>query len=572
MPRQRTACFSCASIKSACSQGQPCQRCKRLALTCSYAFAHLRKWTDPDEGQHQYRRRVRHSRSRNGCESCVRRRKKCDEAFPKCGECRRLNISNCRVGGSKSTDDEGQGARKIVPESREATDSQLPHRNISSLDSKVNEYLGYVASLPEGDLTGITRRGHLNESSALHYRRGVQEGAQEKETTSDVVVALGGVARLKQVNIPDLDATEHHLFLHYMHHVGRALVVVSNRENPFLQEIRQMAMEVKAVRHAMLALAACHLCKVYPKFEDTLIRQHSLALYYLKLDLRAQRTTDYILATSLLLSLFGICQGNSQKWILHLYGAKALIDSHLDRPSPKPLSEFLLDLYDFICCKTRITCDKVPKLRGGYPILSSYNERPHNSIHPLFGLAGDLYQLLDSITQLALDRANPDTTPERQAMHLTRAREIEKRLQLWAVPARVKHPNDQLLQDSTMAAEAIRWAALIRLYQVMGESYSNPTKHHNAAENILAVIAQIRPGSPVDAQLLLPLFMAGLSVSRKTERLQIEYRISLLESSIGMGNIAGAHQLLDIVWEQSDEDTLDWEVLVQRGYPCVLLY
>ncbi|PYI07544.1 hypothetical protein BO78DRAFT_417663 [Aspergillus sclerotiicarbonarius CBS 121057] len=568
MPRQRTACFNCASIKSACSQGQPCQRCKRLALTCSYAFARLRQWTDPDEGQYRYRRRVRHHRSSNGCGNCVRRRKKCDEVLPKCGECRRLNIPNCRVGGSKSTDDEGQ----VSPVSVRASDSRLLQRNTSPLDSKVNEYLGYVASLPEGDLTGITRRGRLNESSALHYRRGGHDGTQEKETTSHVVVALGGLTCLTPASLPDFDATEHHLFLHFLHHVARALAVVSDHENPFLREIPQMALEVKAVRHAMLALTACHLCKIYPKFEDTLIRQHSLALNYLKFDLQSGQKTDEILATSLLLSLFGICQGNSQKWILHLYGAKALIDSHLDRASSKPLPDFLLDLYDLICCKTRITCDKVPGLRGGYPLLSTYNERPNNSIHPLFGLAGDIYQLLNSITQVALDRTNPDTTPEQEAVRFTEAQKIEKRLQLWAVPARVKHPNDQLLRDSSMAAEAIRWAALIRLYQVMGEPYSNPTKPHNAAENILAVIAQIRPGSPVDAQLLFPLFMAGLSVSRKTERLQIEYRISLLESSIGLGNIAGAHQLLDTVWERSHGDTLDWELLIRTECPYVLLY
>ena len=207
--------------------------------------------------------------------------------------------------GSKGTDGERQGNQIPVCESRQV-DVRVHPRNTSPLDSKVNEYLGYVASLPEGDLTGITRRGHLNESSALHYRRGAQDSVQERETTSDVVLALGELARLTPANMPDLDATEHHLFLHYMHHVGRTLAVVSDHENPFLQEIPKMALEVKAVRHAMLAFAACHLCKVYPKFENSLIRQHSLALHYLKLDLRAQQKTDYILATSLLLSLYGV--------------------------------------------------------------------------------------------------------------------------------------------------------------------------------------------------------------------------------------------------------------------------
>lgn len=67
-----------------------------------------------------------------------------------------------------------------------------------------------------------------------------------------------------------------------------------------------MALDVKSVRHAMLALTACHLCKLYPMFEDTLIRQHSLALNHLKIDLESKYRVPYALTTSLLLCLFGV--------------------------------------------------------------------------------------------------------------------------------------------------------------------------------------------------------------------------------------------------------------------------
>ncbi|KAL4782214.1 fungal-specific transcription factor domain-containing protein [Aspergillus varians] len=598
MPRPRTACFNCASIKTACSQGQPCHRCERLDLACSYSLKYHRTWTADDAGSGRSRWRVRHHRSRNGCGNCLRRRKKCDEEFPRCRECCRLGLGDChqRRGSSSSSNNsvdkrhQAQGLSYGTAASTVSSNAWLHHGGGSSSDDlalNVNEYLGYVALMPEGHLAGITRRGHLNESSALQSRQTAQSDDQaQKQLLSEVVLPLGGMLSLE-----DLDPTEHHLLLHFIQHVARALVVVNDRENPFLNEILPMALEVKAVRHAMFALAACHLCKVYPKFEDTLIRQHGLALHHLKLDLQSKQETRYVLVTSLLLSLFAICQGNSQKWILHLYGAKALIDSQLEEGSPKPSSKFILDLYDFICCKTRITCDKVPIPRGRLPLLSTYSEQQpsssstnNNKIHPLFGLAGDIYQLLNSISQLALDKKALDiSTPNSTLFTHTQARRIERHLEQWTAPTKPNRSQkiDQLLRDSTMAANAIRWAALIRLYQVMGDdddqhsptTMAMSTKHQVAVENILASISQIQPGSPVDGQLLFPLFMAGLSATRKTERLQLEYRLSLLESSIGMGNIAGAHQLVDMVWERSRGGvSVDWEVLLEAEHPYVLLY
>ncbi|KKK14660.1 hypothetical protein P175DRAFT_0341800 [Aspergillus ochraceoroseus IBT 24754] len=576
MPRQRTACFTCASIKTACSRGHPCRRCERLSLTCSYAVKCHRTRAETDAGEGTSRCRVTHRRSRNGCVNCLQRRKKCDEEFPVCRECRRLGLENCHPRNSSPSSStsprDWQTASTPGSEGSQTVASSIRlDQNDSALDFNVNEYLAHVASMPERNLAGIPRRGHLNESNALKSRK--KNGYNTNvELTVNGNVHLGNIIHLAPAGMADFEPTEQHLLLHYVQHVSRALAVVNDDENPFLHEILPMAMEVKSVRHAMLALTACHLCKVYPKFEDTLIRQHSLALQHLKQDLQSETKAGFTLTTSLLLCLFGICHGNSPKWILHLYGAKVLVDLHLAGGLPIAPSKFVLDLYEFICCKTRITCDRVPVERIGFPstLLSTGDSQVH--IHPLFGLAGDLYHILNLISQLAMDKNKQTQTPGNEDEFLLEARRIETSLQEWIVPIEVDHHNTRLVRDAAIAAEAIRWTALIRLHQVMGGTFRDESKLQTAVENILSAVSCISPGSSVDSQLLLPVFMAGISAVRKSARLQLEYRLSLLESTIGMGNIAGAHQLLDLFWEHNRERDVDWEDLLKREHPYVIFY
>ncbi|KAJ5825292.1 hypothetical protein N7474_002430 [Penicillium riverlandense] len=493
-----------------------------------------------------------------------------------CQECQRLGLPNCRPRNELVP-------RAISPvlrvrESLEPGDAHIPEADsVMSLnqrvknnhDFNVSEYLSQVAQLPEGSLVGITRRGDLSESSALESQtRAVRRTVEEQSTINSL--SLCETIHISQAKMTTFDPTEQHLLLHYVQHVSRALVVVNDDENPFLRDVLPLAMEVKSVRHALLALSACHLCKAYPRFEDTLLRQHSLSLHFLKLDVQSEKKMAHTLVASLLLCLFGICHGKSSKWILHLYGAKALVDSHMQAAFEPPPLQSAIDLYDLICCKTRITCNKVPMARDKF--LSPTCAGESHNIHPLFGVARDLYQALESINQLVSEKATKDIVRPADAFLSMKARNIQKSLNEWVAPTQVDHSSPQLIRDSIKAAEALRWTAIIRLHQVMGWPSSYQANQQCFVQNILTAISHIPPGSPVNGQLLLPLFIAGVTATRKTQRLQIDYRISLLESNISMGNIAGAHQVLDLVWKHGYENKLNWEVFLQRDHPCVVLY
>lgn len=446
-------------------------------------------------------------------------------------------------------------------------------------------YLDWVALLDDYHVGDSARRGHLNHSSALMYR--------DKSITSlfspHVDSALQNFPAVDQAAISQWGPTEQHLVNHYVQIVARALVVVYDDRNPFLLEILPMAVDNLAVRHAMLTLSARHLCRSYPVFEDTLVNQRTLALHYLKLELQSEATSAAAFAATLLMCLFEvghpshqyqqdsglisslsqICQGNSPKWILHMCGAKALIDSS----AAISHSGFLVDLFNHLCCMAMVTSAKVASIletTPQEPVLKTKHPLAIAEIHPFLGLAEDLYGCLRYINLLAAQRPQI-VVPLDDIYIASKLIVANEYLENWTPPS---SSGDKWYHiEAVAAAQAVRWGCVIWLQHLMF-GYSAPVEsRQQAIDEVLSAVSQIRPGSAVESQLIFPLFIAGVTATRKAERLRIEYRLSVLESTFGMGNVAGVQRVLDAVWKKSNEghNIVEWEVLLQQEHSGVLL-
>lgn len=84
----RPVCHRCAQIKQACDGSLPCARCVRLSLPCRPRNSVSA--SDGAESQNGDVPKARIRRVQTGCLMCKRRKKKCDEIKPRCGDCRRL--------------------------------------------------------------------------------------------------------------------------------------------------------------------------------------------------------------------------------------------------------------------------------------------------------------------------------------------------------------------------------------------------------------------------------------------------------------------------------------------------
>ncbi len=128
------------------------------------------------------------------------------------------------------------------------------------------------------------------------------------------------------------------------------------------------------------------------------------------------------------------------------------------------------------------------------------------------------------------------------------------------------------MAEAQAAAFAMQWAIIIRLLQPTRKLKNDNPQIKKAADNILSALSLIRPGSEIEAHILFPLFMAGVCSMTKPNRMTVEYRLNIMETTIGFGNIKLAHQLLDEIWRRANTgEIVDWEVLMRTKYPGLVL-
>lgn len=233
-----------------------------------------------------------------------------------------------------------------------------------------------------------------------------------------------------------------------------------------------------------------------------------------------------------------------------------------------PHLDMLVDTYDYICCMASLNCDKVPPTF----LMQSpkYREDTTPTIHPHFGLSATLYQSLSHCNQLSNRLYSGDAIASLDEVN-EEVKQIELALQSWS-PLEDPSPSRQIT-EARAAAFATQWAIIMRLQQVTHPTVTDNIQVKKATDNILSALSLIRPGSEVEAHLLFPVLMAGIGSNTKVNRLTMEYRINVMETTIGFRNITLAHRLLDEVWRCSNEGIpINWEHLMREKYPNLVLF
>lgn len=348
MGRKITACETCRSIKALCTKGNPCARCQRLSLPCHYTTKKTGSQSNaaveastprrnsplrPGQGedtrtcrtliQQRARTKNKHTKSANGCVSCRRRRKKCDEKHPVCSDCERLHLT-C-IQPSQYTDDaEVRKNNTSLLDEADCRQSGTVGASVTENFLKSDAFRAWVAS---GDHSLASRLSTFSEwltlietdnrvdtirtASLGNLTAAMMDLGQVDDETDDVVLAtllpstaLNNSTGITAASLDKWNMGERHLLNHFLQSVSRAMVVVEDTANPVLHFIAPMALENKSVRHALVALSACHLSEVYPVFEHDLCVARSQALQALMAELDSRENSSvWALASTLLLCL-----------------------------------------------------------------------------------------------------------------------------------------------------------------------------------------------------------------------------------------------------------------------------
>ncbi|KAL3474257.1 fungal-specific transcription factor domain-containing protein [Aspergillus californicus] len=537
-------CARCARIKQRCDGGEPCSRCARLGYTCEAQ-------TRGNEHRiERTQRRPRASRSRAGCLSCKRRKKKCDEVRPRCADCRRLNLPchwwSRSLGSGSGSELEGQ-SQGVIPDPSSSADTVTP----------------------SSDQVATPSSESGSAASDLAFRSDIETWSADMHVVAVPVASPGG-------SNPYLHNDEDRsLFNHYLHIVARALSRSNDSDtagNPFLTALVPMAAVSDTLTSVLLGLSGCHWRRVYPGiWKRALARQGRALSQVNKLLARRDGPYPYTLeacATVLLLCLTELCDGTSRVWKWHLKAARTLLASTTNAELT-PEGTFCLSLFHYLDSMSTISRCKPPLLHEGQgtsiadlsipnpdPLPNSTSTTMEDAIT---GVVPALLNLLGMVNLLASQRSRRIDELSDLGFR-TAAAQVQMRLDSWraAYDASLATLEEQVNKDANSATTAFEWAIRLRLHQIVNGYDPYHDDVEAALERILQAVLSIPYGSPVEGSLLFPLVIAGASSTVMERRMVVKERLMVMENTLGFGHIGRARELLETVWAGSQDEGGGW--------------
>ncbi|KAK0385629.1 hypothetical protein NLU13_6806 [Sarocladium strictum] len=616
-----TVCLRCASIKQGCTGGFPCERCVRLGVPCQPKSATSPASPDQDAGlYHQPKPKARIRRVHTGCVTCKKRKKKCDETKPSCGNCRRLcltcewsvdRLSNYQAAESlvdmvcnsgwpqeqwyldmgvndglvEEEQEQQQRQRQQLRASQELSTS-APSADEGLLDAGMADLLCHLAGvqgpLPVDASASSTLDDISWSLSPDANARWLDALPQSQSPPSVLSTSSASATATESLSLtlhrpslmPDMTSPlDKALLNHYSTVVSSVLARCANpASNPYSAHLLPMAMANPIVLHSILALSATHWQRIQPQMEDRAALHRgkaaqSLAQLLPHID---SSTIDIALVSCLLLCMTELFDGSSTGWTLHLQGAKRLFAALREKKRAGSHVRFLVKLARFLdSAATTSTC-KPPLIEKQQVIAACDFEEdaPPSEDAAIYGIPKELFHLVDRVNDLASKRGTRVDEASENAFR-KQAAAIRDQLDNWALDfgglagavtslgGGSQAPGDDVLHATTAYEAALR----LRLHQVT-EGYSlADAKVSEWVGRIIEAVQRIRYGSPLETCLLFPLVMAGGACEKLEDRIVIHDRLIVMEKTCGFGYIHQSRELVEKVWrrrEEAGETRVNW--------------
>ncbi|RMJ15886.1 hypothetical protein CDV36_004458 [Fusarium kuroshium] len=461
-------------------------------------------------------RRAGYTRQRRGCLTCRQRKKKCDQIYPVCTHCSRLNLVCKREAPRplKSTSPApSDTATKVDPVATTAPRVELQLRSVTHLCQPLG--------LP------------LSESSDVD--------------TEDLVGSRRAMLRYYTVTFAFLLTTnlENNCFLSVSAWASSHLALRDDKFKPL------------SLRHRGYALA---------RLQES-VQQSRLS-------------TEMCLAVTMVLCSMESISEATDSWYPHLAGAAAALTQGPNSPSdPKQAVQvtfegrWLLRNFAYHDVMMSVSMDCPPLIRGFY-----WATEDDSLPDPYFGFASRLLFLVSETSVLNFDFAEVNDLSRTGQTGApgnisTRARNIEDELQKWLCPS------SEIGTPLALLGEAYRNAALIHLYRTLRRHVSGYTavlqaKIKSCVQAIVKLSQEVSEGCLVECTLLFPLFMAGGEAHEMSEIEAIREKLGNMIKWRKFRNVEACLEVLDEVWRRradgsrtSDQGNVDWvDIVKHKGW------
>lgn len=516
------------------------------------------------------------TRQRRGCLTCRQRKKKCDQRFPVCGHCSRLNFVCKREEPrelqpsrpSTSWGGDGTAFGRISGAGRGYGPTMA--RQGLEQDGQTSELLRLATISDPLDLVNPDQGKSRDLSSS---RR-----AMMRYYTTTLAVMLSATA-------------ENNCFLS-----GRLLPPRSpwasscklSSADLVSQVLLPMAFDCPTLLDAMAAWSSAHLAIRNPGFHDISLQHRGRVLANLGASLKDnQLSGEMCLAVAMALcSMETISEATNSSWAHHLAGAGAAIQSHdlsVDI-SGKPSTahwlrsfegKWLVRNFAYHDILMSVSLDRRPLLTGDY-----WMSDDDAQADPYFAFASRIMFLISEISVLNADCRDCSLAQggggKRFDALQTTVRVIAKDLQDWSCP-----PSVPLDAPLALLSETYRSAGLIYLNRVLRKYFPRqaqdvmPEGAQVHVASICNIAQKVPDGSLAECSLLFPLFIAGGEAEDASHIRAIGNRLWTMNKWRRFRNVDACRDVLDEVWRRRSEDgtarRVDWrDVINQRGWQLAL--
>ena len=466
-------------------------------------------------------RKTAHTRSKTGCATCRRRKKRCDERKPGCLACEKNNV----VCEGYEPKQQWRGGKERTVAIR--ANHQIP----PSLPLLVNGVDGEVDQLFFQHFTcNVSKVLSVNDYQNPFLEHIVPMSMSHAGLMHSLLSLSGSVLVAKSPNI------NREWEDRQMHHGGKAMGLLT-------QDLRDIN-EAKSN-------------------QDSLV-------------------SDPSIAQTLILCLETVCSGDrTGLYRVHLNALKTMLTQRQHNFPNEQLRQFILEFLLYHDYSASITASDYPLDQRSLDLMADFHLPEYNMLGPQLQPApqGTLLGVLDGLFAfISRIRALRDKIRSRRALGLHNwwadpiindAFAIDNALRAWTCA----HPPDSPRYAASLLYRQCAWIYLHRTIQLSRPSAA----FKQAVDEGLAYLRMLpdTPDGSTQSILLMPLFLLGCAAFEPEQRPEISAAFERLREWSGLGNIGYAREIVGQIWglmdEGREEETWDWEGIIKgRGWDFLI--
>ncbi|KAE8549724.1 hypothetical protein EYB25_008248 [Talaromyces marneffei] len=448
--------------------------------------------------------KVAKGRSKTGCITCRRRKKKCDETKPACLNCQK-NAVVC----------EGYPPKEIWKSGKQKMADAVRRSSISLLLPRG------LPILIDGIETDVDRR--FLDHFVFDFSRVLTLINDDSNPFKEILLPM---------------ATQHRGLMHSLMCLSGSHLSARDPE-PRFKERKHYHFD-RAITDLRDSINAA------PVVEDP--EEPQLLV------------EDPIIASTLALCLNTICEGEtSGEYRSHMDAARYLLLNQ--KPKNEKFRQFIIEFFQYHDVSNSLTSlDRRPVQLTGDLRLPDFV--PHAQAGTFLGIFDGLFNYISEITRLRdriRVRHSEGFEPAVDYQILSEAVTIDSALRFWEPSYAPETPN-------WYASQLYRQSTWVYLYRTIRPSRSSE-KISQVVDDALKYLDLLPQDAGAYSIMLMPLFLIGCSAFLPRQRERIKQGFDALKEYSSLRNIEPALRVVERVWEVMDtkmEESWDWEKIIEE--------